>query len=241
MRIPRIFHPVALKTGTQISLTEDASHHVGRVLRMQVGQSLALFTGDDHRYDAIIRAINKKSVVVDVVNAHQDSCESPIDIHLVQGVSKGDRMEFVIQKSVELGVRSITPLFTERCNVKLSGDRLEKKHEQWSKIVYGACEQSGRNTVPTLHTACTLEAWLARPRDGITLVLDPNASQGFQSLEATHTYTLMIGPEGGFSTAEVERLRAHKCLGVQLGPRILRTETAALAAMTALQSHFGDL
>lgn len=241
MRIPRIFHPEPLQAGTQVTLSDDASHHVGRVLRMQVGQALELFTGDDHRFEAVIQAVSKKSVTVDVIQAHYDARESPLEIHLVQGISKGDRMDFVLQKSVELGVTSITPVFTERCNVKLSGERLEKKQDQWQKIVLGACEQSGRNTVPTVHPACTLAQWLTKPRAGQTLILDPHANTRFRTIQPAATYTLLIGPEGGFSDAEVRLLAEHQCTGVALGPRVLRTETAALAAITALQSHFGDL
>ncbi|RUO20400.1 16S rRNA (uracil(1498)-N(3))-methyltransferase [Aliidiomarina iranensis] len=241
MRIPRIYHPELLQVNEISSLSEEASNHTGRVLRLQPGALLELFNGDDHQYQAEIIAVTKKRVTVKVLEKVFASSESPLQIHLAQGISKGDRMDFVLQKSVELGVTSITPLFTERCNVKLSGERLAKKQEQWQKIVISACEQSGRNTVPEVKPAMNLQTWLQQKREGLAVTLDPLATEGFGKLPKHGAYHLLIGPEGGFSESEIEQTKYYKCYAVQLGPRILRTETAALAAVTALQSHFGDL
>lgn len=244
MRIPRIYHAyshASLAPSQSIALAAEASNHVGRVLRMQPGERLELFTGDNCRYPAEISAVTKKQVTVTILEKIAANVESPLAIHLAQGISKGDRMDFVLQKSVELGVHSITPLFTERCNVKLNAERLAKKQEQWQKIVISACEQSGRNVVPQVLPACSLSEWLAGPREGLTLTLEPTASVSFKQLPAQATYHLLIGPEGGFSDQEVQLTQQHQCHPVQLGPRVLRTETAALAAITALQSNFGDL
>lgn len=245
MRIPRIYHPItaehALQLQQPVELSAEASNHVGRVLRLQPGALVELFTGDNHRYPAEIVAVTKKVVTVKVLEQISANVESPLAIHLAQGISKGDRMDFVLQKSVELGVHSITPLFTERCNVKLNAERLAKKQEQWQKIVISACEQCGRNTVPQVMPALTLNEWLNTQRQGLTLTLEPTAQDSFKQLPAHNTYHLLIGPEGGFSEHEVQLTQQHRCHPVQLGPRVLRTETAALAAITALQSNFGDL
>jgi 16S rRNA (uracil1498-N3)-methyltransferase len=245
MRIPRIYHPItaelALEVQQQVELSAEASNHVGRVLRLQPRALVELFTGDNHRYPAEIIAVTKKLVTVKVLEQISANVESPLAIHLAQGISKGDRMDFVLQKSVELGVHSITPLFTERCNVKLNTERLAKKQDQWQKIVISACEQCGRNTVPQVMPALTLNEWLNTQRQGLTLTLEPTAQDSFKQLPAHNTYHLLIGPEGGFSEYEVQLTQQHHCHPVQLGPRVLRTETAALAAITALQSNFGDL
>lgn len=245
MRIPRIYHPItaeyALQVQQPVELSVEASNHVGRALRLQPGALVELFTGDNHRYPAEIVAVTKKVVTVKVLEQISANVESPLAIHLAQGISKGDRMDFVLQKSVELGVHSITPLFTERCNVKLNAERLAKKQEQWQKIVISACEQCGRNTVPLVMPALPLNEWLNTQRQGLTLTLEPTAQESFKQLPAHNTYHLLIGPEGGFSEHEVQLTEQHHCHSVQLGPRVLRTETAALAAITALQSNFGDL
>lgn len=185
MRVPRIYHPLvtssastsaessstkagppSLSVGQALDLCAEAANHVGRVLRMQEGQPLLLFTGDGQDYQAVIVAASKKNVRVKITEMNANESESPLKIHLGQGVSRGDRMDFVLQKSVELGVHSITPLFTERCGVKLSGDRLQKKQQQWQKIVIAACEQSGRSVVPQVYAPVSLETWLGQLQPG---------------------------------------------------------------------------
>ena len=149
-----------------MALCEDAANHAGKVLRMQAGEALELFNGDGNNYAAVIIEVGKKQLVVDIQSSSANPVESPLKLHLGQGISRGDRMDFAIQKAVELGVSEITPLFTERCGVKLDADRLEKKREQWQKIVISACEQSGRSVVPPVHQPVTLEKWLGQPRTG---------------------------------------------------------------------------
>ncbi len=241
MRIPRIYQPGLLPPGAEIELAEDAANHVGRVLRMQTGAELVLFNGDGFNYPAQIVEAGKKNVRVKLVAANNNPVESPLRIHLGQGISRGDRMDFAIQKAVELGVTEITPLFTERCGVKLDAERLQKRTEQWQKIAISACEQSGRSVVPIVHPALSLDKWLAQNTNELKLTLDPWAKDTIKTLRPVSALRLVIGPEGGFSDREVALTTQAGFVAVQLGPRVLRTETAALTAISALQLQMGDL
>ena len=241
MRIPRIYTPQALAVNTPLQLADDAANHVGRVLRMQAGQVLQLFNGDGNNYAATIADVSKKQVSVTITDASSNPVESPLRIHLGQAISRGDRMDFAIQKAVELGVTEITPLFTERCGVKLDGERLTKRNEQWQKIAISACEQSGRSVVPQVHPAISLDLWLAQHTNSLRLTLDPWASATIKTVTASQDIRLVIGPEGGFTEHEVSATSLAGFTGIQLGPRVLRTETAALTAISALQLQFGDL
>lgn len=242
MRIPRIYEPAPLSAGQILSLGEDGANHVGRVLRMQPGQELVLFNGGDHDYAAVIRAVTKKGVEVEVTAMTANPVESPLAIHLGQVISRGEKMDFTIQKSVELGVTVITPLFSERCGVKLPADRLEKKREQWQKIVISACEQCGRSHVPEVRMPMELADWMSEPTDELKLNLHPRAEYSIQTLPVPeHGVRLLIGPEGGLSEQEIDDTVKHGFKEMLLGPRVLRTETAALTAITALQCRFGDL
>lgn len=225
-----------------IDLDEQAASHVARVLRMQVGDNLTLFNGQGGQFDAIIEALGKKKVSAKVTGFNPHSVESPLSIHLGQGVSRGDKMDYTIQKSVELGVTEITPLFTERCGVKLNGERLEKKWQQWQKIAISACEQSGRNTVPTVHRPIDITAWLKQNSNELKITLFPGADASIKTLETPHHgLRLIIGPEGGLSDQEIQQTSDSGFTGISLGPRILRTETAGLCVVSALQLQFGDL
>ncbi len=229
MRIPRIYHPTSLNSLTSCALSEDGANHVGRVLRMQPGDQLELFDGSNHIYQAVINAVTKKSVNVDILNRQLDD--------------RGERMEFTIQKSVELGVNVITPLWSERCGVKLDGERMEKKIQQWQKIAIAACEQCGRNTIPEIRPLMKLQQWCAEPDDALKLNLHPRASYSIRTLPAISKagVRLLIGSEGGLSPQEIAQTEEHGFVEVLLGKRVLRTETAAMAAITALQVCFGDL
>ncbi len=242
MRIPRIFHSAQLALGENVALDEQAAAHVGRVLRMQVSDKLMLFDGHGGQYLAEITAANKKNVTATPIS-FEDSCsESPLSIHLGQGISRGDKMDYTIQKAVELGVSEITPLFTERCGVKLSGERLEKKHQQWQKIAISACEQCGRNTIPTIHPPQNLSDWLSQSTKELKITLYPLANATIKTLETPHHgIRLIVGPEGGLSDDEIQQTLNAEFNGIQLGPRILRTETAGLCVVSALQLQFGDL
>ncbi|EGU36125.1 16S ribosomal RNA methyltransferase RsmE [Vibrio ichthyoenteri ATCC 700023] len=242
MRIPRIYHPDTIHQLGVIALSEDAAGHIGRVLRMKEGQEVLLFDGCGAEFPGVISAVSKKSVEVELTERIERSSESPLDLHLGQVVSRGDKMEFTIQKSVELGVNTITPLISERCGVKLDQKRFEKKMEQWQKIAISACEQCGRNTVPEIRPIMKLEDWCAEEYDGLKLNLHPRAKYSINTLPApVEKVRLLIGPEGGLSSDEIAMTEQYQFEETLLGPRVLRTETAALTAITALQVRFGDL
>lgn len=231
-----------LLVDADIELTPDATHHLVNVLRLKPGHPLVLFNGDGHDYPAQLSQIDKRHAYVKVDAKIAIQVESPLPIHLAQGVSKGDRMDFAIQKAVELGVTAITPLVTEFCAVKLNQARWEKKQQQWHKIIIGACEQSGRNVVPTINPTISLTEYLSQSTQQLRLILDPNAEQNLKDITMPRDgVRLLIGPEGGLSEKEVYQAQQAGYQGSLLGPRILRTETAALAAISVLQSHFGDL
>ncbi|KKC99858.1 16S rRNA (uracil(1498)-N(3))-methyltransferase [Photobacterium halotolerans] len=242
MRVPRIFHPERLPESGKVLLSDDAANHVGRVMRMQPGQEILLFDGSNAEFPAVITEAGKKQVEVAISARVERSVESPLDLHLGQVISRGDKMEFTIQKSVELGVNSITPLISERCGVKLTQDRFDKKLSQWQKIAIGACEQCGRNVVPEIRPVMKLEDWCAEEFDGLKLNLHPRAQYSMNTLPAPVTRVrLLIGPEGGLSEQEISMTETFRFSEVLLGPRVLRTETAAMTAITALQVRFGDL
>ncbi len=241
MRIPRIYQPGSIPLQQEFALAEDGANHIGRVLRMQAGDELCLFNGDGQNYQTVITAVEKKQLQVKALSSTDNPVESPLKLHLGQGISRGDRMDFVIQKAVELGVTEITPLFTERCGVKLDAERLAKRTEQWQKIAIAACEQSGRSVVPVIHTALQLTKWLAQETKDLKLTLDPWTSDSIKTIAGSQSIRLVIGPEGGFTDHEVSQTKDAGFLAVRLGPRVLRTETAALTAISALQLQFGDL
>ncbi|WP_044469820.1 16S rRNA (uracil(1498)-N(3))-methyltransferase [Mannheimia massilioguelmaensis] len=243
MRIPRIYHPESLYQTKTCLLTEDAANHVGRVLRMQEGEQLELFDGSNHIYPAVIKQVNKKSVAVEIQDCQFDSHESHLKIHLGQVISRGERMEFTIQKSVELGVNVITPLWSERCGVKLDAERMDKKIQQWQKIAIAACEQCGRNVIPEIRPMMKLQDWCAEQDGMLKLNLHPRAKYSIKNLPEipTEGVRLLIGSEGGLSPQEIEQTEKQGFTEVLLGKRVLRTETASLVAITALQVSFGDL
>ncbi len=242
MRVPRIYHPNPIESASIVQLSEDAAGHVGRALRMQPGQEVLLFDGSEFEYLASITEVTKKNVTVEIKSKTESDVESPLDIHLGQVVSRGDKMEFTIQKSVELGVNTITPLLSERCGVKLDAKRFEKKLQQWQKIAISACEQCGRNKVPVIRPIMQLEDWCDEEYQGLKLNLHPRAPYSINSLpEPVQKVKLLIGPEGGLSDGEIEMASEKNFEQTLLGPRVLRTETAALTAITALQVRFGDL
>jgi len=242
MRVSRFYTSASLAADSELTLDADVGHYIARVLRLRVGDPLVLFNGDGSDYSAEITDINRQVVSVLINTQLFLHNESAFHIHLAQGVSKGDRMDFALQKSVELGVSEITPVVTQRCVVNLSQARWEKKHEQWQKIIISACEQSGRNIIPTLNPVVTLAKWLQQPTNAQKIVLSPNASQYMSHIsKPINGVRLLIGPEGGLSEQEVYTCEQTGFFLANLGPRVLRTETAALASISILQSLFGDL
>jgi len=221
-------------------LDKNAGHHLTRVLRMQENDVVVLFNGDGGEYHARLR-LQGKDVLAQVESFIDRDSESRLDITLLQGISKGERMDIVIQKAVELGVRKIIPVFCQRTVVNIKGERSDKKHQHWQGIVINACEQSGRTFVPVLSEANKLVDALHQPLPGLKLTLSPTASQTFHQIKPeSNQVTLLIGPEGGLDEREIILAEACGFQSVRMGPRILRTETAALAAITALQTLWGD-
>lgn len=238
----RLYQPSCFVIGKRYQLDERAFHHAVRVLRAKVGDELVLFNGEGGEYDAIIKSIEKKGMEVEVTAFTPREVESPINVHLVQGVARGEKMDFIVQKAVELGVNNITPLFTERCNVKLADGRANKRLAHWRSVIIGACEQSGRNRIPEIVEPIAFKDWLPTAQADYRFVLSPFVQEKLPALnvQAKASMMLLIGPEGGLSDAEVQAALQAGFIPLNLGPRILRTETASLAAISALQCRYGD-
>lgn len=241
----RLFVEDSLVSGTQLTLANELSHYVARVLRLKAGDALTLFDGRGGEFAATVSKVSKKGVVVMTGEKSSRECESPLSIHLVQGISRGGRMDFVVQKSTELGVVRVTPVITEFSVVKLDGSKRDKRARHWTRIAQSACEQSGRNRVPVIGEPCTFDEWLKSLTAGerrLRLVLEPSAPATLAAMEAEPAAVdLLIGPEGGLSERELEQACAAGFIAIGFGPRILRTETAAIAAIGALQARWGDL
>lgn len=240
MRAIRVYEPQPLVAGVDLLLGESASHHLGRVLRAAVGDSVTLFNGEGVECSAVISNITKKAVTVHLERLAQSSTESPLTLHLGQCLSKGERMDYAVQKATELGVSSITPLFSERTEVKLPADRADKRVRHWQQISISACEQSYRCVVPEVAVPVQLSAWMNSVQADLKLVLDPRGAQPLDSNVQPESVALLIGPEGGLSQAEIDLAVGKGFKPVVLGPRVLRTETAPVAAMAVLQYLWGD-
>ncbi|MDQ1362945.1 MAG: rRNA (uracil1498-N3)-methyltransferase [Pseudomonadota bacterium] len=241
MRIPRIYQPVALTPGQPVELEKTAAHHLTRVLRMQDNEQIILFNGDGGEFLAHLQ-LQGKSVIAHIDQFVDRDTESNIHITLLQGISKGERMDICIQKAVELGVNKIIPVFCQRTVVNIKGERSDKKQQHWQGIIINACEQSGRTKIPELIEPIKLQEALQLPATGLKLTLSPDAHSTLPQLAISEKdISLLIGPEGGLDSREVELAQANGFQAIRMGPRILRTETAAIAAITALQILRGDL
>lgn len=243
MPISRIFQPIDLTCGVMVQLSSQASHHLITVLRAKIQDDLVLFNGKGGEYLSTITQINKKQVSVQINKFIEREAESFLELYLAQGISRGEKMDYTIQKAVELGVKKIVPLLTERCTVKLDEERRAKKVQHWQSIIMSACEQSGRNQIPELLCPMMLEDGLSSVQADWRFVLSPIAVSQLKEMpiQKTQRVMLLIGPEGGLSEAEIGLAGQYGFLPLNLGPRILRTETAAVAAMAVLQYHFGDM
>lgn len=237
----RIFVEADLAPAQSLALPEAAARHVGQVLRMRAGEPLVLFNGAGGEYAAVIEAVERRAVQVRIESFAAVDRESALDVTLAQCVSKGERMDYTIQKAVELGVTAIVPLLSVRSVVKLDGERWEKKLEHWRGIVVSACEQSGRTRLPPVLAPQKYEAWVAAPSAAPRLVLAPMAAQPLRAVTPATAVSLLVGPEGGLSDPEIDAARRAGCTAITLGPRVLRTETAGVAALAALQALWGDL
>ena len=241
MRIPRVFVEAELHPGAGLKLPEAQAHYVGRVLRLRAGSPLVVFNGDGSDYAAGITSSDRAGVEVRIDARLPAVRPSPLHITLAQGLSRGERMDYTLQKAVELGVAAIRPVVTARSEVRLDGSRLEKRMTHWHSVIVSACEQCGRADLPALARPRALEEWLSQPAAGARLVLDPAAPGALAALEPVAAVELLIGPEGGWEPAEMKRLAGSGVQSVRLGPRVLRTETAGPAAIAVLQAMFGDL
>ncbi len=240
MRISRLYTPTPLTTGKHIELDDDNGHYVRTVLRLKTGDPIILFNGQGGEYSCLVAEVSRKTVSIAVEQWNDRSVESPLQISLGLGISRGDRMDLTVQKSVELGVNRITPLLTERCVVQFKGEKKPQRLLHWQKIVQHAAEQSGRTTLPPLLEVETLQNWISK-QQGLKVFLDPYAATTLMELKPeTMKVTLLTGPEGGFSNNERDLAKASGFIPVRLGARILRTETASLAALAAVQILWGD-
>lgn len=242
MRIPRIYTVQSLEIGGSIVLDDGAARHLTSALRMTAGQQIILFNGLGGEYSAELTLAKKGKASAVVTGFSAIDRESPLQLHLAIGISRGERMDWIVQKATELGVNQITPLFSERCEVKLSGERLEKRLSHWQQVAISACEQSQRNRVPNINSAVSLQEWLSLCDAKLKLVLHHRTDQRLGTMaNGQDSIGLLVGPEGGLSQAEIDRALDNNFQALALGPRVLRTETAPLAAISILQSLWGDM
>lgn len=242
MRIPRFYIDNNIVIDHTLDMPTELAHYMSNVLRLKVGTPIVLFNGNGSDYPSEIVDITKRKASVLVNSQIALSVESPLHLHLGQGVSKGDRMDIALQKAVELGVSEITPIITENCNVKLDEQRWQKKLQGWKKLIIGACEQSQRNVVPNLHPPMSIQQWLGQTSDLDKIILAPGAKTYLSGLARPQKgFRLIIGPEGGLSEKEVYTAQELGYTAVNIGSRILRTETAAIASLSILQSLHGDI
>jgi 16S rRNA (uracil1498-N3)-methyltransferase len=244
MRLIRIFTDGPLVRGARVSIAGDAAAHVTRVLRLAAGDAVTLFNGDGLDYPSRISGLRRSSVEVEVQDRAPARAESPLALTLVQGIARSERMDLVVQKATELGVTAIQPVLTARSVVKLDAAARAKKLAHWRGIAIAACEQSGRARVPVVAEPLALSHWLQQPAPAgaLTLLLAPDAGRSLVATAAgARAALLLVGPEGGLEESERDAALAVGYLACRLGPRILRSETAAVAALTVLQSVAGDL
>jgi len=240
MRVSRLYTALPLVQGDTIDLDDDSGHYLRTVLRLKKADELILFNGDGGEYLARVEEVGRKAVAVAIGVRQERSVESPLQVNLGLGIARGDRMDWSVQKAVELGVNRITPLMTERCVVQFKGEKKPQRLLHWQKIVQHAAEQSGRTVVPALTEIAPLASWVAQ-QQGLRVFLDPYSQTSLAQLQPeAMQVTLLTGPEGGFSAQERELAQAAGFIPVRLGSRILRTETASLTALAAVQMLWGD-
>lgn len=251
MRIPRIYQPTPLRSGQVLDLDAQATVHLTKVLRLRVGDALVVFNGEEDgegngeagEYAARVSEVGRRTASIEIGEFVARSVESPLELVLLQGISRGERMDYTVQKAVELGVSRIVPVMTERTVVNLKGERQARRCEHWQSVVNSACEQSARNRVPVVSPILSFAEAIegAAAESGLQLVLHHRAQTTLNSLPAPQgPVSLLIGPEGGLSAQEIAAAQAAGFVPLCLGPRVLRTETAALAAMSVLQWQWGD-
>ena len=242
MRLSRVYTDQILTTDTSVTITGQAARHIKQVLRLRRGDRLRLFNGDGKEYMAILAATDRTSVSLQI-NTPVDTLPEPsLEIRLAQGIARNDRMDLILQKSVELGVSQIQPLWMQRSQARVQGERLVKRMQHWQGVITSACEQCGRATLPELVAPIHYAEWLnANNGNGMGLMLQPDSGQVLTGLDKPGgNITLLVGPEGGMNPDECTLAMTAGYIGIRLGARILRTETAALAALAGIQTLWGD-
>lgn len=240
MRVSRLYVNLPLNVGSRIELDDDAAHYVRSVLRLKQDQDIVLFNGQGGEYLSRFNEVSRKSVRVEIEAYSDRTVESPLSVTLGLGISRGDRMDWAVQKAVELGVTQMTPLITERCVTKLNDDKKQQRLQHWQHIVQHAAEQSGRTCLPLMSDISDLSAWVSK-QQGVRVFLDPYAEHSLAECQPDKPHiTLLSGPEGGFSDRERQIAKSAGFTPVRMGARILRTETAVLSALSAVQTLWGD-
>jgi 16S rRNA (uracil1498-N3)-methyltransferase len=242
MHIPRLYTPQIIIQGTELAITGQAAHHVAHVLRIRSGAAVRVFDGAGCEYNATVKTIKRSEIILGIAEAIAVRTESSLDITLLQGITRNDRMDLILQKAVELGVNSIQPLWTQRSQTHLKGSRLKKRFDHWQGVVISACEQCGRATIPQLAATGNYADWVSKQKvSGLRLLLQPDSETGLGTLKKPDgKIHVLIGPEGGLNPGEEVMAKAAGFTGVSLGQRILRTETATLATLAGIQTLWGD-
>lgn len=245
MRVPRVYiEPnqanLSAASNSSLNLEGQTAHYLLKVLRLTVGREIILFDGQGTEAQATISSAQKNTLTVTVNQAERISKESSLYTHLGIGVSRGERFDWVLQKATELGVNEITPLLTERVEVKIKPDRADKKYAHWQQIIISACEQCQRNTLPILNDPLPIENWLESNNSARKFVLDHRGTAADLRAQKPESLSLLVGPEGGLSESEIALAIGHNFQSMQLGPRVLRTETAPITALSVLQYCWGD-
>jgi 16S rRNA (uracil1498-N3)-methyltransferase len=239
MRISRLYIAHELQAQASVELTGPNAHYLSNVLRLSTGTLLRVFNGDGHEYSATITAMHKQHVTLQLNAAETPTTESPLHTVLGLGISRGERMDYAIQKSTELGVSVIAPLFTEHCEVKLQGERIDKRLAHWQQIAISACEQCGRVQIPTILPPQPLASWLTNVDTDLRLLLDHEEAGRLDDARPQNGVSLLIGPEGGLTSDEISAAKSAGFTGIALGRRVLRTETAPVVALAVLQYLWG--
>ena len=241
MRNPRIYTDQPLAKDQVVELTDSAANHVGKVLRMKPEEPLILFNGKGSSWQGTIQTVAKKTVTVSLETMIDQVTESPLKVHVGQSLSRGERMDYAIQKATEMGVAEITPLFSERCEVKLNAERQEKRVRHWQQIVISACEQCGLNRLPIIHPPENVTDWMEKQDSDLKFVLHHRTDKKLEGFDQPETVSLLIGPEGGLTQEEITQAESSGFHALALGPRVLRTETAPVTAVSVMQYLWGDL
>jgi 16S rRNA (uracil1498-N3)-methyltransferase len=240
-QVPRFYVDAPLRAGGVCTLAEETAHHAVHVMRLREGDEAILFNGRGGEYAARVASIQRLRIALDVLQHLAVERESPLQMTLVQGISSSDRMDYTVRKAVELGVAAIHPVLATRSVARPKGERADSRRAHWQKVAVSACEQCGRNRIPEVHPLLSVETWLREPKDGFKLLLSPRSGLAFsKAVEGKSSFVLAAGPEAGFDAEEEAAFAAAGYTPVKLGPRVLRTETAALAALAALSALRGD-